>query len=72
MDKTQRLRGMRTSIVAQRAAVAGSCAVFLGMEMWKGGKAGKYGLLTGLIALACMEKVAAVVNTVSIEKDWVS
>ena len=72
IDAGDRLVVVRTSIFGQRVAVAASCAVFWVLEVGivKGGLA--YHLLFGtLVVLACIEKLCAVMNLISVERDWV-
>jgi solute carrier family 40 (iron-regulated transporter), member 1 len=59
-------------IVLQRLVVAGSCVVFyilaIGLPLAHGAKTG---LLVLLAFLACVEKLCAIMNMVSVERDWV-
>lgn len=71
VDRSNRLSAVRHSIIWQRVPVALSCILFLVMLTVR-----KSSLVTGscfvaTIALACLEKLAAVGNTVAIERDWV-
>jgi iron-regulated transporter 1 len=73
IDRTDRLISIRVSIIGQRCAVICSCLLFWSMleaahvfEAWVGGLA-----LALLSVLACIEKLCATANTVSIERDWV-
>ncbi|KAK1993847.1 hypothetical protein LX36DRAFT_661103 [Colletotrichum falcatum] len=72
IDGSDRLEVVRTSIVFQRLAVSASCAVFyvLSTRLPLSGH-GRMGLLALLSVLACAEKLYSIVNTVSVEKDWV-
>jgi len=58
--------------VLQRLVVAGSCVIFyllsIGLNMPRGSKEGLLALLT---ILACVEKLCAIMNLVSVERDWV-
>ncbi|BEI88643.1 uncharacterized protein CcaverHIS019_0200050 [Cutaneotrichosporon cavernicola] len=72
IDRNERLRVVRTSIVGQRVAVAISCIAFI--LLVRGAAQDTLQspvLLTLLAALACVEKVCAIINRVSVEKDWV-
>lgn len=52
--------------------VAASCVLFGVLESeWIGGRKVAWGILGVLIALACVEKLASVTNTVAVERDWV-
>lgn len=59
-------------LVLQRLVVAASCAIFyilaIGLPRANGGK---IGLLVLLALLACVEKLCAIMNLVSVERDWV-
>jgi iron-regulated transporter 1 len=66
---------VRQSIVWQRVSVAGSCAVLVGM-LGLGGQEKDvgmiiYGLFVVSVVLACIEKLAFVANSVSVERDWI-
>ncbi|RPA71539.1 hypothetical protein BJ508DRAFT_89814 [Ascobolus immersus RN42] len=74
IDKGNRLSVVRASIVWQRLAVAASCGIFWVLE-WRvksvrGGR-GNDGMFAALVLLACVEKMASVMNLVSVERDWV-
>lgn len=73
IDYDQRLKVVRTSIVWQRSAVVVSCIIFWVMlsqrkifSDWS-----IYVLLGMNILLACVEKLCTIMNTVSVERDWV-
>ena len=69
IDRAERLRAVRLSIVGQRVAVAISCAVLLAMvqfERLKSSAPASYALLAVLSILACVEKLSAVMNTISV------
>lgn len=71
VDSTDRLTLIRRSIVWQRIPVAGSCGVFVLLA-----KLSPSGFITEMlfavtVALACVEKLAAVGNTIAVERDWV-
>lgn len=72
IDRLDRLVVVRISIVLQRTVVAASCAVFWVLATGLlDGDGWKFGLLGLLTALACVEKVASIMNLVSVERDWV-
>ncbi|KAI9652206.1 MAG: hypothetical protein M1829_001815 [Trizodia sp. TS-e1964] len=72
IDRGNRLHVVRLSIVLQRFVVAASCAIFymlaIGLPLERGEKTG---LLVLLALLACVEKLCAIMNLVSVERDWV-
>ncbi|KAJ8514852.1 hypothetical protein ONZ45_g7653 [Pleurotus djamor] len=72
IDTGNRLQVVRLSIVVQRTAVAISCVLFylLAIE-WRGISGHKPTVLSVLALLACVEKLAAIMNLVSVERDWV-
>jgi iron-regulated transporter 1 len=61
------------NIVLQRLVVTGSCVLFyifaIGLPI---AHVVKIGLLALLALLACVEKLCAIMNLVSVERDWVS
>lgn len=60
--------------VGQRAAVASSCALLfllLQFESLRISKPLSFAFLAALSLLACVEKLAAILNTISVERDWV-
>lgn len=73
IDTGNRLTVVRVSILGQRLAVAGSCGVLWAMETRIGGlNASRVnGLFVVLVALACVEKLCAMMNTIAVERDWV-
>lgn len=74
INKGNRLNIIRTSIVAQRLPVAASCALLLVLEL-KGGTLGYRrddGIFAVIVLLAVVEKLASTMNTISVERDWVS
>ena len=74
LDHTERLSAVRVSIIGQRVAVAASCAILFGLTQFKtleSNRLASYGALALLSALACVEKLSAVMNTISVERDWV-
>nr|ODN98551.1 hypothetical protein L204_02514 [Cryptococcus depauperatus CBS 7855] len=72
IDVGNRLQVVRLSIVLQRLVVAASCVIFyllaIGFPMKR---VANTGLLAVLTLLACVEKLCAVLNLISVEKDWV-
>jgi solute carrier family 40 (iron-regulated transporter), member 1 len=73
IDNGERLRVIRSSIVWQRGAVVLSCALFWLMLKRKGSLP-TWGIIILLgvnIFLACIEKLCSIMNTVSVERDWV-
>jgi solute carrier family 40 (iron-regulated transporter), member 1 len=59
-------------IVVQRLVVVGSCVIFyilaISLPLSRGWE---IGLLVLLALLACVEKLCAIMNLVSVERDWV-
>ena len=72
VDRLDRLRTVRLSIIGQRGAVILSCLGFwaLSSDVWN-----SPGLRPSLIAilalLACAEKLCSIMNLIAIERDWV-
>ena len=60
------------NVVLQRAAVAASCVIFfvLSRDLLPS-HAAKIGMLLALTLLSCIEKLAAIMNMASVERDWV-
>ncbi|XWW94107.1 hypothetical protein V2A60_002049 [Cordyceps javanica] len=82
IDRGDRLAVVRASIVGQRLPVAASCGLLWLLERRARAAAGRMseltptpthaaGLLVLLCALAGVEKVAAMANTIAVERDWV-
>lgn len=74
IDTAHRLTVVRASIVGQRLAVAASCGLFWALlELRLGWKQSKLvdGLFGASVLLACVEKLAAGVNLIAVERDWV-
>ena len=74
IDRGNRLSVVRLSIVGQRISVAASCIILYCLcqfERMRSQPAWSYGALSLLSVLACVEKLAAVMNTISVERDWV-
>jgi hypothetical protein len=82
LDHGQRLKTMRTAVLIQRGAVAGSCGLFWGLGTWKKNSSNldwdldlerwEGVVFVGLVVLACFEKGAATLAVVGVERDWVS
>ncbi|RVX68592.1 hypothetical protein B0A52_07019 [Exophiala mesophila] len=72
IDTRNRLSVIRLSIIGQRAAVIISCALFALLVQFKSSMASFLVLLTfiALVALACLEKLSSIMNTVAVERDW--
>ena len=73
IDNGERLKVIRTSIVWQRGAVIASCLLFWIMHTQKESLPtwSMAILLSANILLACIEKLCSIMNTVSVERDWV-
>lgn len=74
IDTAHRLTVVRASIVGQRLAVAASCGLFWALlELQLGWRASRLvdGLFGASVLLACVEKLAASVNLIAVERDWV-
>lgn len=72
IDKGDRLKVVRVSIIGQRLAVAASCGIFLILYQRKEfGTKLRVGLFVVNIFLSCIEKLCSVLNLVSVERDWV-
>ncbi|KAL4802103.1 Ferroporti-1 [Aspergillus unguis] len=69
LDRVERLKGIRHSIIWQRIPVAVSC-VCLGVLLNDPPKHFSWMLFVVLVLLAGVEKLAATANTVSVERDW--
>ncbi|TDZ15860.1 Solute carrier family 40 member 1 [Colletotrichum orbiculare MAFF 240422] len=70
IDSGDRLQVVRTSIVSQRLVVATSCVLFYLLMTRQTTEAVELGLLGVCCLLACVEKLASVMNLISVEKDW--
>ncbi|THY21265.1 hypothetical protein D6D00_07260 [Aureobasidium pullulans] len=74
IDRSERMHLIRLSIIGQRAATAASCSLlwlllyygYTSLDSWSAKAA-----LALLSLLACIEKLSSVINTISIERDWV-
>ncbi|OAA75154.1 Ferroporti-1 [Akanthomyces lecanii RCEF 1005] len=74
IDRGHRLRVVRASIVGQRLPVAASCGILWLLAERRAAEASPHvvGVLLALLcALAGVEKVAAMANTIAVERDWV-
>ncbi|KAM7214065.1 Ferroporti-1 [Rhypophila decipiens] len=77
IDHGNRLSVVRLSILGQRGAVIFSCACFLIMHtknqvLSTGPEDLHQGVIFGLAVMAaCIEKLASIMNLVSVERDWV-
>ncbi|KAI6484288.1 hypothetical protein MCOR07_003972 [Pyricularia oryzae] len=76
IDRGDRLAVVRVSIVGQRLAVVVSCGLFWALELrghghWMDSPGLGDGLFALAVVLACVEKLCAVMNLVSVERDWV-
>ncbi|KAF2180342.1 hypothetical protein K469DRAFT_729893 [Zopfia rhizophila CBS 207.26] len=71
VDRTPRLITVRQSIVWQRVPVAVSCLLLLVLLQQKESKLIVFSCFAASVGLACVEKLAFVANTVSIERDWI-
>jgi len=73
IDSGERLKVIRFSIIWQRVPVVISCSLFWIMlsQKWRL-PAWSISILLGVsIFLACIEKLCSIMNTVSIERDWI-
>ena len=75
IDNWDRLRCVRASIVGQRLPVAISCLIFVVLSRLDSKRSTtpwmEWALFSAAVVLACIEKLASVANTVSVERDWV-
>ncbi|KAF2458394.1 hypothetical protein BDY21DRAFT_284383 [Lineolata rhizophorae] len=71
IDRSNRLSAVRVSIVGQRFSVVVSCIILYFMETLRLTTRVKTAFLSLVIILACSEKLAFVLNTVAVERDWV-
>jgi solute carrier family 40 (iron-regulated transporter), member 1 len=74
IDSCERLRVLQTSIAGQRLPVALSCLLLFSMARYPthfDGEIMKASCLIALSLFACVEKLAAIMNTIAIERDWV-
>lgn len=74
VDNGNRLNVVRVSIVGQRFAVAASCALLSATAYFSFLRNNRTSVgitLSALSALAVVEKLSSVLNTIAIERDWV-
>ena len=74
IDRGNRLAVVRASIIGARLAVAASCGLFWALEERRGQWVDEHlreRLFALTVVLACVEKLCAVMNVVSVERDWV-
>lgn len=72
VDHSNRLQLIKITIVGQRASVATSCVLLYLMTFSASGhRTPAWILLAVLSLLACVEKLCSVINTISVERDWV-
>ncbi|CRG84408.1 Solute carrier family 40 member 1 [Talaromyces islandicus] len=71
IDRFDRLKVLRSSIVWQRIPVAASCLIILLLLSQEGVSLSSNALFACASLLACVEKLASVANTVAVERDWV-
>lgn len=73
IDRANRLAVIRCSILGQRSAVAFSCIGFLMLLSFNEELSStvQYAILLGLILLGVVEKLCIIMNTISVERDWV-
>lgn len=73
INKGDRLRLIRASIIGQRVPVAASCALLL-VLLLKGDEIGSRrnaGVFAVIVFLSVLEKLSATMNLISVERDWV-
>lgn len=72
IDRENRLKVVRLSIVGQRLAVALSCVIFLALLRYRSSMPEPVNIIlfASTVALACVEKLSATMNTISVERDW--
>jgi iron-regulated transporter 1 len=71
VDRSNRLVTIRHSIIWQRIPVALSCAAFLLLLVARDSSLVFWVCFPIALVLACLEKLASIANTVSVERDWV-
>ena len=72
VDRLDRLRTVRLSIVGQRGAVILSCLGFWALSKRDSNFSGfRSSLIAMLALLACVEKLCSIMNLIAIERDWV-
>ncbi|QMW33241.1 hypothetical protein G4B84_008672 [Aspergillus flavus NRRL3357] len=70
VDRSNRLKAIRLSIIWQRLPVALSCACFVALLTTSGPSYISPLLFAVVTLLACFEKLAYTANTVAVERDW--
>lgn len=70
VDRSNRLKAIRQSIIWQRLPVALSCACFVALLTTSGPSYISPLLFAVVTLLACFEKLAYTANTVAVERDW--
>ncbi len=71
MDSADRLTVVRRALVAQRGAIAGSCALFAAMMTTPAdAPARDAALFAAAVVLAAVERLASMAGTVAVERDW--
>lgn len=71
IDRANRLTIVRASILGQRISAAASCGLFWVMLERHLGTVALDSLFAVTVVLACVEKLSAGMNMISIERDWV-
>lgn len=72
VDRLDRLKTVRLSIIGQRVAVVLSCLCFWALSTNVPNFPGfRPSLLAILVFLACVEKLCSIMNLIAIERDWV-
>lgn len=71
IDRSERLRTVRLSIIGQRVAVTSSCVILFMLARMQPGYILSYATLAALSTLACIEKFCAIMNTIAVEREWV-
>ncbi|KAE8145485.1 Ferroporti-1 [Aspergillus avenaceus] len=70
VDRSDRLKAIRQSIIWQRLPVALSCGCFVVLLSPLDVPYIRPGLFAAVILFACLEKLASAANTVAVERDW--
>ena len=71
VDHTNRLQAIRSSIIWQRLPVAASCGLFLVLVAAPQSRLTFWLCFPATVLLACFEKLAAIGNTIAVERDWI-
>lgn len=74
INRGDRLTVIRASIISQRVSVAASCTLLLVLESRKDQLSSRKsdGIFAVIVFLSVVEKLSATMNTISVERDWVS